>query len=73
MYIIVDKKTNAIIHMFNSIPERGKRPEEIYPFDRVSMAFGSSPEQSTPRSGSPSRMSVKDLTSVATPTVENLA
>src|SRR5215471_21473386 len=49
MYLIIDKKTKAILHMSNSLPGQERKPEEIFPsFNPATMEFGRSPEQFIP-------------------------
>ena len=49
MYLIVDKKTQAVLHMSNSYPGEDKKPEDIFPtFDAATMDFGRAPEQFIP-------------------------
>jgi hypothetical protein len=49
MYLIVDKKSKAILHMSNSYPGLDRKPEDLYPaFDPTKMEFGQAPEQFIP-------------------------
>jgi len=62
MYLIVDKKTNAILHMSNSFPGEDKKPEEIFPsFDAATMVFGRAPEEYIPVHFAIEKGVVKDL------------
>ncbi len=46
MYVIIDKKSKAILHMSNSLPGEDKKPEEMFPdYDEKSMEFGRAPKQ----------------------------
>jgi hypothetical protein len=41
MYLIIDKKSHAILHMSNALPGEDKKPEELLPgFDPKTMVFG---------------------------------
>ena len=62
MYLIIDKKTKAILHMSNSFSGEEKKPEEIFPsFDAATMVFGRAPEQFIPVSFAIENGVVKDL------------
>lgn len=51
MYVIIDRKSKAILHMSNSFPDEEKKPEDLYPpFDAATMEFGRSPAQFVPGS-----------------------
>jgi len=62
MFLIVDKKAKAILHMSNSIPGEDKKPEEVLPqFDPVAMEFGRAAEQYVPVRFTIENGVVKDL------------
>lgn len=49
MYVIIDKKSRAILHQSNSHPGEQKKPEELLTgFDAKTMVFGKSAEQFIP-------------------------
>jgi hypothetical protein len=50
MYLIIDKNTQAILHMSNSFPgEEDKTPEALFPgFDSATMDFGKASGQCVP-------------------------
>jgi len=74
MYLIIDKKTKAILHMSNSFPGEDKRPEEIFPaFDAATMDFGRSPDQFIPVHFTIENGVVKDLAPPTAPPPETLA
>jgi hypothetical protein len=74
MYLIVDKKTKAILHMSNSFPGEDKKPEEIFPsFNPSTMDFGRSPEQFIPAHFTIENGVVKDLAPPAAAPPETLA
>jgi len=74
MYLIVDKKTKAILHMSNSYPGEDKKPEDIFPtFDATSMDFGRAPEQFIPVHFAIVDGVVKDLEPAKAPPAETLA
>jgi hypothetical protein len=74
MYLIVDKKTNAILHMSNSFAGEDKRPEEILPsFDPATMTFGRAPEQFIPASFTIVKGVVKDAAPAAAAPAETVA
>ncbi len=62
MYLIVDKKTNNILHMSNSFPGEDRKPEDLFPsFDAKTMEFGRAPEQLIPVKFAIQKGVVKDL------------
>jgi hypothetical protein len=62
MYLVIDKKTKAILHMSNSFPGEDKKPEEIFPpYDPLTMEFGRAPEQHIPVRFAIENGVVKDL------------
>jgi hypothetical protein len=76
MYLIIDKKTKAILHMSNSLPGEDRKPEEIFPqFNSATMEFGRAPEQFIPVRFAVENGVVKDLdlAPVAAAAGENLA
>jgi hypothetical protein len=73
MYLIVDKKTNDILHMSNSFPGEERKPEEIFPaFDARTMEFGRAPEQFIPVKFAIHKGVVKDLDPPKPPAAESL-
>lgn len=49
MYVIVDKATQAVLHMSNSYPGEDREPKELMPgFDPATMDFARSPSQALP-------------------------
>lgn len=49
MYVIIDKTTQAVLHMSNSWPGEDRKPEDLLPgFDPATMVFGRAPEQYLP-------------------------
>jgi hypothetical protein len=74
MYLIVDKRTKAILHMSNSFPGEDKKPVEIYPsFNAATMDFGRSPEQFIPANFAIENGVVKDLAPPAAAPPETIA
>jgi len=74
MYLIIDKKTKAVLHMSNSMPGEDRKPEEIFPrFDRATMDFGRSPDQFIPVHFAIENGVVKDQAPVLAAPRENLA
>ena len=74
MYLIVDKKTKAILHMSNSFPGEDKKPEEIFPsFNAATMDFGRAPDQFIPVHFTIENGVVKDLAPAAAAPAETLA
>lgn len=66
MYIIVDKKTKAILHMSNSFPGEDKQPQDLLPsFDPATMDFGRAAEQCVPVEFAIEDGVVKDLAPAA--------
>lgn len=49
MYLVIDKKSKAILHMSNSFPGEQKAAKDVFPeFNPATMVFGRSPEQYVP-------------------------
>lgn len=49
MYLIIDKKTHAILHMSNAMGGQDAKPEDLLPgFDAKTMVFGRAPEPRIP-------------------------
>jgi hypothetical protein len=49
MYVIRDKKSNAVLRMLQSVPGESRKPEEIFPdFNAETMEFGHSDEPGIP-------------------------
>jgi hypothetical protein len=56
MYLIIDKKSHAILHMSNALPGEDKKPEELLPgFDAKTMVFGRAAQPYIP-----ARFEIKD-------------
>jgi len=73
MYVIVDKKTKAILHMSNSMPGQDRKPEEIFPsFNAATMDFGRAPDQFVPVKFAIENGVIKDLAPVAAAPAETL-
>lgn len=74
MYLIIDKKTKAILHMSNSFPGEDLRPEQLFPaFDPETMEFGRAPGQYIPARFAIENGVVKDLDSPPPAPAETIA
>lgn len=74
MYLFVDKKTNAVVHVANASPGDDRKPEDIFPaFDPATMSVGRATEAFIPAHFAIENGVVKDLDRPAAAPAETLA
>lgn len=74
MYLIIDRKTKAILHMCNSHPGEDKKAEDLFPaFDSAKMEFGRAPDQYIPEHFTIEKGVVKDVSPCLEAPAETLA